>query len=120
MGSYGERKRRRGGGIIIMTLCTTELFTLPNIPSDDGHASHMLLEFYEKLGWIPETHELVPTKILLNDKDHKELYGHIIDNGRSEDEKTGLAYLLVCKGPSSDSGVPVGEVRLIEGWIIEG
>ena len=79
-------------------------------------AGDILLNFYEDLGWNPETHTLDPVKI----KTTKEIYNALYDAIYAVvPDSLGVGMLLVNRGPSVTENIKPETVYLLNGWIKE-
>ncbi len=84
------------------------------IAEEDDLAGDILLNFFEALGWNPETHIIDPRKI----RTTKAVFCRLCD---LMTEKCGDAFsagaFMVNKGPGADDNIPEGKVYLLKGWI---
>jgi len=85
---------------------------LPNFRGNDPVET--LYCFYSDLGWDGED-ELEPERIVMSKEDHNSLSDRVLSYGKTAAEKLGLAFLLLQKGPTNDTKVPVGKVKIEKG-----
>ena len=95
-------------GVIVFIVDTPEVSV-----SEDATAGDVLLSFYRALGWNGED-ALDPCKILTTSDVYNHLYDTIYEK---HPDPVGVGMLMVNRGPGTDSGVPIGKVCLLEGWI---
>ena len=84
----------------------------------------VLTEFYKELcstfglDW-DDVSNIDPVEIRVSERDWGKMCEHMASFGADDEEKAGLGFLFVNKGPGSDFDIPVGTVRLLEGWVEE-
>lgn len=113
-----DAKTCRKGQMLIRGKCLTQKKTIyTKLPDVRGrHPNDKLMNFYRDIGWDGKQ-EIEPMNVVVNDGDWLKLIKDVESAGMTKDERIGVGWMFVRRGPSGSKKVKRGRVKLLEGWV---
>ena len=106
------------------TIWEIDGFNVEDLLQECGDSLGTLVEFYKRLcasmglAW-DDVSNIDPVRIRVSEEDWIKMCDHMVSFAVDDNERAGLGMTFINKGPGSDADIPVGTIRLLDGWVEE-